>query len=238
MIGEMTDNMEDYHYPEDAIDYIDEKLGEIQDYLKSETNTGRIETLNKLIKLLTVLRVELEDRVISKIQSEIKSVNYAKLWEAFYDTVIRGDRIKINKAYRRLISGIRAANTLEFVEELQRFYLYIFTIRVWPHQEQLGATILGSRFRIDKIGKEIRVHLVDLKTEEIKKIGDVLKAELSPQEKELLTIAKKKINEIDFTEPLKCYKGDGRRKFFTYQEIFYETDKILEKYVTKPDNGL
>lgn len=214
---------------EEAIDYIDEKIREIQDYPESETKPERIEKLNKLMKLCNELRVEVEDRAIYKIQIEIKSVNYGKLWREYYDAVISEDKIRINKAYRQLIAGIRAANTLEIVEPLQRLYLYVLSIGVWPHLEELGETILGGRFKVREIAEEIRKRLENLKTEIIEKIEAALKDESAPQEKELLTRAKKEINEIDFTEPLRAFRGKKERKFFICNEVLAETDKILGK---------
>lgn len=200
----MTDNIVDCQKTEvitynleEAIKYIDEKIREIQDYPKSEIEPERIEILNKLMKLCNELRGEVEDRAIYKIQIEIKSVNYAKLWMEYYDAVISEDKIRINKAYRQLIAGIRAANSLKMVESLQRFYLYL-----------LQEEILGGKFRALKIAREIRKRLENLKTEIIEKIEAALKDELTPQEKELLTKAKKEINEtdFDFTEPLKAFR--------------------------------
>ena len=230
----------------EVIRHIDEEIKRSKESLKTESDQKKIDEINKEIGFLNELEVLIEEE--SKVEIEISSVNYGKACQAYFEVLKKGDETEISQTYQRVMVEIKAADSLEMVEAMQRMYLYVMQeLSVTPIPFALlryGAggrprTIRSAQVRgrwetrderrgtIPEIAREITRRLEGLKKETIEKIDLALKAQPSEQNEKRLIKAKGKIQEIDFTQPLRAFKK-GKRKFFKY-DAEMDINRILSK---------
>ena len=107
------------------------------DIIKKWQNSLSLEEIRLLDKLIIGLIGE-----ETKVEIEISSVNYGKACQAYFAALKKGDETEIFQTYQRLMAEIKAADSLEMVESLQRMYLYLMQeLSVIPIPFAFGRTM-------------------------------------------------------------------------------------------------
>ncbi|MCK5492542.1 MAG: hypothetical protein KAJ14_05475, partial [Candidatus Omnitrophica bacterium] len=208
-------------------DYIEKVIEQIE-HLRSEDT----EELEELIDILSQLKDIVEEEGIRNIK--IDSVNYAKTWQEYHEAVISENKETIKQTYQQLISEIKAGNTLEIIKPIQELYLYILSrkIRLTEEERKYRGEILGKRFRVKEITKEISNKLQSLKIDVIERIDEALSKELEDKEEQILKRVKQIIEKEDFLRPLRAHTDDKERELFDYNEQMAEAERILNVKVS------
>ena len=207
--------------PEELIEKIDERIEEVKTSLKSGKDD---KGLNEKKTALEQIKQDISDMMASQAGIEIDSINYAKAVKEFEAAVESKDAIKtikIREALSRLKAQINAADSLEFVELLQRLYLYLLNINGnWE--------MLGENYRISELTGMIKTRLEKLRQETLENLGAVLDKADESGKKELEEY-KEKIEKADFLQPLRTFTGNKKRRFLKYGKNEKKIDKISGK---------
>ncbi|MCK5288540.1 MAG: hypothetical protein KAJ79_05705, partial [Candidatus Omnitrophica bacterium] len=208
----------DYAYIENVIKHLEFLKSDEPEYTKK---------VEQLIDILTQLKTIVTTEGISKIK--IGSVNYAQAWEEYYQAVISEDNQRIAQTYQPLIAEIKAGNTLEIINPMQELYLYILSrkIRLTEEERKYRGEILGKRFKVKEITKEISDKLHSLRIDVLEKIEEILSKGLEDNEEHILKEVKEILEKEDFIRPLRAHTDDKERELFDYNEQMAKADSIL-----------